>query len=236
MEQVRTIITDAMSKIGAINFGENPDSDSASLCLRQLKKILSEFSIRFRNYKQYDYSVSASSIITLGTDTSNILLPISGNIAERPATITNVNYITGNITYPLSVKTHEEYSQIALKQILGIPDTAYIEYGFPYVTLYVFPIPSMGGTVQIIGKSYMAPEDLQINSYLEIPREYDAMVESTLALRIAPYFGVTAGQDLIAQAASDQKHVAQMNFARSITTCKSDFTNNNGTGNILGRY
>jgi hypothetical protein len=235
MLQLRTIVVDALSKIGAINFGENPDTHTTGLVVREFQRIIDEWAIRFNNYKQYDKSTSAKSSITLGTDTSNILVPVSGDIAQRPATISNVNYITGGLTYPLSIKTHEEYSQLSLKTVFGIPDTAYVEYGYPYITIYFYPFPSQIGTIQIIGKDYMVPEQIMLNDYVEIPREYNAALVSLLALRIAPYFGVTAGPDLIAQAASDSKHIRTMNFTRAITTNTSDWDNNNGTNNILGR-
>lgn len=234
MKQVREIINLALSKIGAINFGENPDTQTSNICLSNLQMLLDEFDIRYSNTKRYYEIVTAKNTITLGTDNSNILAPISGDIAERPATITDVVVQIGMINYPQVIKPFSEYNLIPIQNINAIPTTVYIDYGYPFMTMYFYPGFGMAANIKIVGKKYRTDEDLTLNDYLEYPREWNAALVSNLALRIAPSFGVAAGQDLIIQASSDLKHVKQLQLVRDLNILRNDVVGNRGFNFLAG--
>lgn len=234
MLQTRQIITMALSRIGAINFGENPDTSTSDIALQVLRVMLDEFDIRYSNFKLYNHLTTAKNIITLGTDESNILLPISGDIADRPSIISEVVAKIGSINYPLSIKPYREYNNLPITNINAIPTTVYIDYGFPYVSLYFFPGFGMSAQVLITGRGYTT-DTLTLNDYIEYPREWSAAILSQLALRLAPYFGVPTSQDLIIQASSDLKHVKQLAFGRNIGTLNCDMTGRTGFNVLAGR-
>lgn len=234
MIQARTIIYQALAKIGAINYSENPDTNTANVALQELRSIVDMWSIRAINYKDYNETTSAKNHITLGTDNSNILVPVPGDLPERPASISNIFITLNGIIYEMKIKTLAEWYENPIQNIAAIPTTVYVHEDFPYTVLDFYPQFSQTGTVRIMGQSYMLDEDIQLNTYCSWPREYNAALISNLALRLAPYFGILAGQDLVAQAASDYKHISQKIFGSSIPRAGSDFSSN-GYPNILGR-
>lgn len=234
MIQARTIIYQALAKIGAINFGENPDTNTANVALQELRSIVDMWSIRAINFKDYNQTTSAKNHITLGTDTSNILSPIPGDLAERPASISNVFITLNGLIYEMVIKTLPEWYENPIQTVAAIPTTVYVHEDFPYTSLDFYPYFSQNGSVRIVGQSYMLDEDIQLNTYCSWPREYNAAIISTLALRLAPYFGILAGQDLVAQASSDFKHVQHKILVSNIPRAGSDFSSP-GYPNILGR-
>lgn len=235
MLQCRKIINLALSKIGAINFGENPDTATSEVVLDNLKLMLDELSIRYSNYKVYAELETAKNVITLGTDFSNQLVPVFGDVSARPAQISDVIVKIGNINYPQIIKPYAEYNRLPVTNINAIPTTAYIEYGFPFVTISFFPGFGTQATIFVYGKSYLTDDDLALNDYIDIPRELNSAIVSNLALRIAPTFGIPTDQSLVIQASADLKHIKQRQLVEGMRTLDNDFYGMQGFNLIAGR-
>lgn len=235
MIQIRKILNSSLAAINVFGYGENPDPNSTQICLDNLRYLLDELAIRYINYKKFECVVPMKTSITLGTDASNPLLPISGDYDKRPADITKVIYSQGDIHYPLVLKTYDEYREQRVLNITGIPETAYIDYGIPYVTIYFYPGTPVG-SVRIIGNDYLITDSTTINDYLPIPDEFVGGIVSNLTLRIAPYFGVTPGQDLIIRASSDMKHIKQLYRMRRLERLENDLCSPFGFDYRTGGY
>lgn len=223
MIQVRKIVNLALAKIGVFQFGEQPDTATSEIVVDNLKLLLDEWDIRFSNYKQYYQTTTSKNIITLGTNNLDPLNPVVGDISARPAQITDVVVQIGSVNFPLSIKPFSEYNELRVQNINAIPTTVYIDYNSPFITMYFFPGFGSQGIIKIIGRSYNTSEELYLNDYIDFPREWQSAMVSNLALRIAPTFGVMAGQDLVVQASSDLKHIKQRQLVESMRTLNSDF-------------
>jgi hypothetical protein len=223
MIQIRKIVNSSLAAINVFGYGENPDPNSSQICLDNLRYLLDELAIRYVNYKKFECVVTAKNGITLGTDNSNILTPISGDFYQRPANITKIIHTIDGANYDLPLKTYEEYREIRITETTGHPYAAYIDYSVPYTSLYFYPIPS-GGTIRVIGNSYLIDDTTTLNDYLPIPEEFVGGIVSNLTLRIAPYFGVTPGQDLIIRASSDMKHIKQVYRLRRLERMENDYS------------
>ena len=233
MIAVRKVVNLALSKIGAINFGENPDTATSDVVVDILQMMLDEFDVRYANYKLYNESITAKNIITLGTDNSDLFFPIVGDISARPAQITDVVAQIGLVNFPLSIKPFSEYNELVVQAINAIPTTVYIDYGYPFVTLRFFPGFGQSGIVKIIGRGYNNQEGLDINDYLEYPVEWNLAIVSNLANKIADHFGIP-NTNLYIQASSDLKHIKQRQLAESMRTLNSDFGSNKAFNSIAG--
>lgn len=234
MIQVRKLCNLALAKIGAYQFGESPDTSTSEIVVDNLKLMLDEWDIRYANFKNYYATTSTKNIITLGTDTTDILNPIVGDISARPAQITDVVVQIGSINFPQSIKPFSEYNELRVQNVAAIPTTVYIDYNFPFVSLYFYPLFGSNGIIKIIGRSYTTSEDLYLNDYIQFPREWQSAIVSNLALRIAPSFGITADQGLIIQASSDLKHIKQRQIVEQMRTINSDFKGDKGFNLIAG--
>jgi hypothetical protein len=233
MLQVRQIINLAAKRIGAINYGENLDSFSSQTILDIFRIMLDEFSIRTLNYKQYDYTITAKNPIIIGLDEQT---STSGDILERPAKIDEVIVKIGLINYPQVIKNYEEYRKLPITNVNAIPTTCYIQSNFPFYYLYFFPGFGQSSQVQILGRSYLTDENIELNDYLELPREYSIGLMSNLALRIAPFFGVPSDQSLIIEGSSGLKHIKQLELVRSMKTLNNDFVGQRGFNYLTGMY
>jgi hypothetical protein len=136
MLQIYDIIHQAAARNGVVNLGQALDNESSTIMFNNYKMMLEEFSIRSVNYSPYDYIVSASNLITIGTDTTN---NISGTIPTLPAEIKEVVAIINGINYKLAIKKYEDYRAIPITPLNAIPEAVYILYNFPFITLYFYP-------------------------------------------------------------------------------------------------
>lgn len=221
MIQIRNIVNSSMAAINVFGYGENADPNSSKICIDNLRYMLNELAIRYFSYKKFECELPAKQGITLGTDRTNPLLPVSGDYPERPADINKVFYTLNGHNYPLIIKTYDEFRENRYTNIYGIADVVYIDYRYPYTTLYFYPIPQ-GGTIRVLGNSYIMTSDSNLNDYLPIPEEFEGAIVSNLTLRIAPYFGVTPQQDLIIRASADLKHIKEMYRMRNLERLEND--------------
>lgn len=219
MYQVRQIIQLAAARLGVVNLGSNLDFDSSNMMLDIFKITTDEMSIRFLNYRQYDKTVAGKTVITLGTDTST---STSGDIAEKPATIDKIIVKIGTINYEQFIKPYSEYFTLPYTNVNSIPTTVYVRNDYPLDYLYFYPGFAMAGLVQVLGRSYLLSENITLNDYVDIQREYISALVLQLALKCAGYFGVTADQGLVIDAANALKHIKQNEIVRNMPTMKND--------------
>lgn len=231
MIQVRKLVERAATRLGVVNFGEPLDTFSSNVFLEILQMVLDELSIRTLNYKNYDYTVSASNPLVIGYSET-----VSGNIIEKPALIHEVIVKIGNINYPQNIKPYEEYQKIPIRNVNAIPNSVYIKYDEPFNTLYFFPGFGMDALVQILGRSYLTSDFLTLNDYIDLPREYVLGIYTNLALKAAGHFGVTPDQSLVIEASSGLKHIRQNQLLRTIPTLGSDLGGKFGFNFYSGTY
>lgn len=234
MIQLRKIVNLALSRIGAINFSENPDTATSDVCVDTFRMMMDEFDIRFSNDKLYNITTSAKNILTLGTDASDPLNILYGDVSARPASITEVFYQQGSINFPINIHPYSDYNFIRVTNVAAIPTDVFVDYGFPYVTLNFYPQIGSAGFIKIIGKSYRTNEDIYLNDYVSVPREWNAAIVSNLALRLAPTFGIPVSPALTIQAASDLKHIKQLQIVEQMQTLRSDLTQQRRFNPIAG--
>lgn len=219
MIQIRKVIEMAAARIGAVNFGEPIDAFTSQLLLENFRYVLQEMSIRSFNYKQYNKSCAGKNEILIGVDSTT---STSGDIIERPATISDVIVNINGVNYPQYIKPFEDYYTISIPNVNAIPREVYISYTKPFIILKFYPGFGGSGTVQVLGRSYLVTEDATINDYLDVPSEYHLGLVTNLALKSAGYFGLTPDQSLIIEASSALKHITQDQIVKNIPTPKQD--------------
>jgi hypothetical protein len=231
MLQIYDIIHQAAARNGVVNLGQALDNESSTIMFNNYKMMLDEFSIRSVNYSPYDYIVSASNLITIGTDTTN---NISGTIPTLPAEIKEVVAIINGINYKLAIKKYEDYRAIPITPLNAIPEAVYILYNFPFITLYFYPGFNQSAFVRVYGRSYLISENPTINDYTNLPREFNQFLVSQLALKSAPYFGVAPSPGLITEANDALKHLKERELMREMSTLRNDIGGEGGFNYLSG--
>ena len=112
------------------------------------------------------------------------------------------------IDYPLEIlQSMEDYSRIALKQLVSFPGAIFLDTGWPLGTVFTYPVPQ----ANIYALGLVVKEQLPssfvaggLTTVLNLPYEYYSAILYNLALRLRNYFRIPtyAGDSLKALAKS----------------------------------
>ncbi len=100
------------------------------------------------------------------------------------------NYANSNepVDFPLDIlMAHEDYANISLKQLVSFPSLIFYDSGFPYGTLYVYPIASSLFEIHIIVKETLT-QFTNLTTLINFPPEYQEALIWNLAARLRPMY------------------------------------------------
>lgn len=129
----------------------------------------------------------------------------------RPVEITSAYFTKNSVDTALTIISKEQYEAIPVKTTASdIPNVMYVNYGYPYVTLYVYPVPS-SGTLNISSNKPLT-ELATLSTVLSLPPGYERMLRLNLDVELMPQY---QKQDnlLIAQAAKAKSDIKRQNAA-----------------------
>lgn len=176
-ETARSIIGDALRKIGVVAMDEEMTADQAAHGLRALNRMLKSW-----QNKGYSVFAKASQSVTLTTAASYTLNPV------RPLEILSCRFRQNGIDRPLLQFTRDEYDSLPLKTSTGTPTSFYYDRQREAAVLYVWPVMAAvdGETLQITYTREF--EDMGLTDVIDVPGEwYDAVVYG-LAARLSDDF------------------------------------------------
>lgn len=202
----------ALREIGVVSLGDSIAPDVAQEALLVLNTIRAGYGLTQKNNEQYDQVYTATEsklVITLGTDG---ITP--GDIPLRPARIQQViamNPTANGLNITLNLAGFAEYRQIPVPNIAAIPDTAYLDTGYPYQKIWLYPGLTSGWSLRVVGLASMAEYELLDDPIVD-PPEYFAPMYLDLALRLAPKYGVDLPPSVYAQYQSAIAPIKRLNF------------------------
>lgn len=194
----------ALREIGIASLGDTVAADISQEALLVLNTIRAEWSISSKSYRVFDqtyFPTTNMTNITLGTNGA-----IVGNIPTRPHDISQITIIYGGINQLIDILPYSEYRTISVPNIYSIPEAAYIDNQYPIQNVYLFPGIASGYGIRVIGTEYFSEYEHVSDPYID-PPEYFSALYLTLALRLAPKYGVEVQQGTIIQANSAMKHI-----------------------------
>lgn len=208
----------ALREIGVVALGDSVSDDVAQEALLVLNTIRAGYGLGNKNNEVFDATFTAPDnriSITLGSDGIT-----DGDIPERPARITGVVVIQGavgaGINIPVVIKPYSQFRQLSIQNIVAIPNTAYIDTGYPYQRIWFAPGLSSGYSVRVQGLKYLDEYQALDEPYSD-PAEYFAVLYLDLALRLAPKYGVDLGPEVYAQLKSALAPIKRTNFMARLT-------------------
>ena len=219
----------ALREIGVAALGDTVDDDVIQEALLVLNAIRAEISLPGKNYTIYDQTFVATGnkpSITLGT---------GGDIATRPNRITDVILISGDpavgVNYRLKIRPWEMYREVALPNIYAVPNFAYIDNNYPLQTIYLYPGLTSGWSIRVVGGGYMTEYEHISDPFID-PPEYFSPLYLTLALRMAPKYGVDLPEAVHIQASSAMKHIKAKLFATGLRPTPNGLKTGQGAFNF----
>ena len=134
----------------------------------------------------------------------------------RPAVIENFSILLTNVTpsveIPITVDQDEDWRAVTVKSVSSsFPTEVYPDGGFPFNTLYFWPVPQAPCSV-VLYVWNLTPEFTTINAPVAFPPGYrDAFVHN-LAVILAPEFGLQAPPSVVQRAIATKEAVQRSNW------------------------
>lgn len=180
--------------LGVVRKGESLDDDEASDGLSALNAMLSSWGsetlmalARIRE----SFTLTSASSYTIGVGkTLNTVNPIA---------ISNAFIRIGNVDYPLEEVTDDEYDNIVIKDISGIP----FVFNFTNsateeaATIRLYPAPSAGYELHLLSEKPFSTLTLSTDIFFP-QRAGERAARYNLAVEMAPEFGVEPSPAVVA--------------------------------------
>jgi len=205
------IITDAAKLLGVVRKGEALDADEADDGLRALNDMLASWSTSslslLARYRE-SFTLTANAEHTIGTGMTFDTV--------APTKIVQAFIRSGDIDYPLTIITDEEYEDIAFKGLQGdIP--RYLNYSkSPSTasgTIRLYPVPTTANTLHLLSEKAFT-EVSSLSDTVFLPQAgANRAVKFNLAIDIAPTFSVEPSP-YVAKAAGESLGAIKIEAAR----------------------
>lgn len=213
----QTIIDDAYSEIRVKRLGFDLSGEEVTLGLRKLNRMLSNWSARrvmvaYRTRESLSLA-SGAYVYTIGS---------GGTIdTVRPTAIAEAKLSDGSSEYGLSQVSLELFSAENNPSSEGRPRGFYYEPTFPLGTIYFTRALDQAYTLILNSYKPMTSfSDLVTDT--DFAPEYEELLVSNLAVRLAPDFGKSASQDTKAIAMQTYNAVKGSNIASRVPTLGFD--------------
>jgi len=197
------IIKDAMGVLGVLAEGESPkpaEMVKSSRALNMMvKQLMGQPNFIARGLKMWTRGRAS---LTLAAQNSFDLQPSGGDLdIAIPVNIISANIKnTNDIERPLFQMTLEEYEAISNKTAVSSPTKCYYERGLSSGVLYLDAVPSdTTDTIELVYRRILEDFDTAADNP-DFPQEWYEPLMWNLALKIAPFFGVSPSQNVVAQA------------------------------------
>jgi hypothetical protein len=184
MTTARDICTDALRLDGVIAANEPGDAADLDLCLRRLNGMLSAWSINRNN-------ILATVIETfpLVNNQVSYTIGVGGNFnTANPIKVEESSFVRyQSVDYILRSIDEDQYSSIPYKLNGGIPYAFWFDRAPLLSTLYFYPIPQTGQTIELHSvKPFTSFANL--DTIYNFAPGYEEAMSYSLAERIAPAF------------------------------------------------
>lgn len=211
MATVSTLINAAMMDIGAVASGEAAQASEQADALVALNNLLDSYStenlIIFNKVIETFSLIGGQQSYTIGTGGNfSTVRPI--NIEEAGILVTQGSQ---NVEIPMDIITKDEWAAIQVKSTTSpIPMKLYNDSGYPFSTLYFWPLPSAANSVVLYSWKPLT-DFATISTTISLPPGYNRLLQKGLAIELAPMFGKEVSQVLAAQYREAKSNVKRMN-------------------------
>lgn len=238
---VSDLLRASLRSIGALSTGEGvltiqeiPDGEYTDL-LMALQVMLRAWST-----KQINVFSSDRESITLVSGQNSYTWGTGGNIStERPNQLIDVFVRDSQGTdIPVDIIPEAEYNSFVVKSTLGRPYAAFYEPNYPLGVLHIYPTPQDAETLFLESlKPFTETSSFaSVTNTLSFPPNYQEPIISNLAIRIAPYYGITVPAETAAIAAKSYSDLISLNAANQVQPARISLPVMGCYGGTGGRY
>ena len=208
------LINGALRLVGVLAAGEDPSADMSNDALVSLNDMIDTWSNQSLLIFEDAYETLA---LTVGKQSYQWGVGASAPdfTTARPQKLQDVNWqqvtATTTLELPVEIINQDQWAAISVKNITSnIPTRCWLQNTFPYAVLYVWPIPAVAGNLVIW--SWKPLTDLSaLTTSLSLPPGYSRALRYNLALELAPEYGKTPSELVVAHAIESKANLKSMN-------------------------
>lgn len=189
------------------------ENNQALRTLNMLIESLANEPITLNTVTKEDFTLTGGQgSYTFGTGgTLNSTRPIKIN-----AVTTAITGTAGNIDFPVALIEYDDYAAIKLKTLqTNYPQYCYADGGYPFNTLYFYPVPSSAIPVTIYSNKQLS-EFTDSTVQVTFPQGYYRFLVAKLAIDLAPSYQIQASQNII-DIANAAKRALSLTNAKPLT-------------------
>jgi len=206
------LIKRAYRLIGVYSIGETPTADEAVDGLTALNAMLGDWA----NEGLMVYATTTDAIPLTNGVTTYTIGATGGFVSDRPQEVLTSSYVQfSGVSYPLGILTEEQYNDIQVKSISGIPTSMLYIATFPNATITMYPTPSDSMTLNLVSKKLLNVF-ANLTDVVAMPPGY----ENAIVFNLAKYLSVEFGQPLPIQvdrqAAGSKRTIKRTNHVSPI--------------------
>ncbi len=120
-----------------------------------------------------------------------------------------------SIDHPVEIIGESKYREISLKSTQARPDQLWYNPTTPNGTIYLYPVPDSAEDLYLDSLKPLT-EFTNLTAEIEFPGAYKEALKWNLALRLAPEYGKSASQEVIALANSARRKIKALNAANQV--------------------
>lgn len=197
---VSDLIHSSMRLIGAIASAEVLETNELNDAFVSLNQMLASWNTE-------GLSLASRKRLTMGVYGSN-----QYTLSERPIRIESASVSSGGIDSQLEIVDSAGWETTPEKQAQSVyVKVLYCDYAYPTSTVYIAPIPRLGGTLEVWIYSPLT-QFASVSQVIDLPTGYEIAIRFNLAMTLLPeYPRSQPDPTLPAQAQNYKASLAQLN-------------------------
>jgi hypothetical protein len=225
---VSSLLNSAAKKIGVIARGEELTADESADALLALQVMLRSWSA-----EKINVFASVHETHTLIGSTGSYTWGVGGEINTlRPNKVLGASITdSSNVTYSVNIISEGEYRNISSKTTESRSYSLFPTYSFPYITIYLYPVPNAAETLNLESLKPFAETGsfAATSDTIQIPVYYEEAVLYGLAIRLAPEFGASIPIEVAKIASDSYDRLTTLNASNFIEPVKIDIPVGSGS-------
>jgi hypothetical protein len=197
---VTQLIHSSFRLIGAIASGETLEANELTDAFAALNQLVSS------------WNTEGASIV----GRKRLLVSVGGGnsytLSERPVKVESASVQSGGIDSPLEIVDSVGWESTPEKAAQSVyVKKLFCDYGYPTATVYIAPIPRLGGTLEV-WIYVVIPAFAAVDQIIDLPEGYEMALRFNLALALLPeYPRSQVDPTLVPQAQQYKAAIMQLN-------------------------
>jgi hypothetical protein len=203
-------INRALRLIGMLAEGETPSSETSNDCLVALNQMIDSW-----NTERLSVFSTQDQVFTWPAGFINRTLGPTGDfVGNRPILLDDATYYrdaSTNVSYGIKMINQQQYDGIAVKTVTSTyPQVLFINMTYPDVDMYIYPKPTRDLEWHFVSVEELT-QPATLNTVLAFPPGYLRAFTYSLAMEIAPEFGVEPSPQVQRIAMTSKRDLKRIN-------------------------